>query len=59
MQMPQDQAGCGYYPHMSQDQVNELEQMQFDQAISESLHQRQLHCPPTPCRDMYLGDEET
>jgi hypothetical protein len=54
--MSQDQAGYCYYPNMSQEQANEVEQAHYDQARYESL-QHHRECPPTPCRYMDLGDE--
>ena len=56
MQMSQDQAGYHYYPGMSQEQANELEQMQTDQARYKSLmHHRE--CPVTPGRDYFFSDD--
>ena len=46
MQMSQDQAGYRYYPDLSQEQANEVEQIQFDQARHESVRAH-MEAPPT------------
>ena len=50
MQMTQEQAGYRYFPGMTQDQANEIEQIHVDQATFESLQQWQVH--PTPGRNI-------
>ena len=57
MQMSQDQAGYRYYPGMSQDEANEIEQLQFDQARHASLR-HQWEVPPTPGRDWFIDDDD-
>ena len=55
MQMSQDQAGYHYYQGLSQEQANEMEQIQFDQARHESM-MAHMEAPPTPFFDHAFGD---
>ena len=55
MQMSQDQAGYHYYQGLSQEQANEMEQIQFDQARHESM-MAHMEAPPTPFSGHAFGD---
>jgi hypothetical protein len=54
MQTSQDQAG--YYPDLSHEQLNELEQIQFDLARQESVRAH-MEVPPTPFSHHAFGDD--
>jgi hypothetical protein len=56
MQMSQDQAGYSYFPGLTQEQANEMEQIQFDQARHESVRAL-MEAPPTPFFDHTFGDD--